>query len=109
MTQLSLTRPSLARLNRNVGGETGLSVILRDFYKRMSADVLIGFFFDGKDTNAIAARQLQFLLKAMGATSTYSGKTPARAHDALPPILGGHFDRRLRILEQTLADHGLSD
>ena len=74
----------------------------------MSKDVLIGFFFDGKDLKKIATKQKEFLMRAMGATESYSGKAPAQAHTELAPILYGHFDRRLRILEETLRDHGVS-
>jgi truncated hemoglobin YjbI len=79
--------------------------ILRDFYLRMSKDLLIGFFFAGKKIEAIADKQAEFLLRAMGARASYSGKAPADAHTELPPILSGHFDRRLRILEETLTAH----
>jgi hemoglobin len=103
-----LTRPDLARLYRNIGGEQGLGAILRDFYQRMSRDVLIGFFFDGKDLDHIADQQKAFLMRAMGATPSYAGKPPAKAHEELAPILAGHFDRRLRVLEATLKDHGVA-
>jgi truncated hemoglobin YjbI len=73
----------------------------------MSKDILIGFFFTGKDTDAIADKQAEFLLRGMGITPSYTGKAPAQAHEELPPILAGHFDRRLTILEQTLRDHGV--
>jgi truncated hemoglobin YjbI len=75
----------------------------------MAGDILIGFFFDGKDLDHIADQQRAFLMRAMGAAPSYSGKAPAQAHDDLPPILAGHFDRRLRILEETLRAHGVSD
>lgn len=107
--EINLTKPALANLYRNIGGEAGLTRILRDFYERMSRDILIGFFFDGKDIHHIADQQRAFLMRAMGATPSYSGKAPAQAHDELPPILAGHFDRRLRILEETLRAHGVSD
>jgi hemoglobin len=106
---ISLAKPELARLYRNVGAEEGLTRILRDFYRRMSQDLMIGFFFDGKDTDHIADQQKTFLMRAMGATASYSGKAPAQAHDKIPPILAGHFDRRVKILEETLRAHGLSD
>jgi hemoglobin len=99
---ISLNKPELKRLYENIGGEDGLQRILRDFYHRMAADILIGFFFTGKDLDHIADQQKGFLMRAMGATPSYSGKAPAQAHLALPPILAGHFDRRLRILEDTL-------
>lgn len=75
----------------------------------MAGDIIIGFFFDGKDLDKIADMQRSFLMRAMGATPSYSGLPPAKAHDKLAPILSGHFDRRLRILEETLAAHGLAD
>ena len=80
-----------------------------EFYRRVRNDVLIGFFFDGHDIDQIAQKQLEFLLRAMGATPSYQGKAPAQAHTKLPPILSGHFDRRLRVLEETLRDGGLDE
>lgn len=99
---------ALKAIYSRAGGEAGVRKILRDFYHRMSEDAMIGFFFTGKNTDEIADRQLHFLMRAMGAAPTYSGKAPAFAHLELPPILPGHFDRRLRILEETLWDHGLN-
>jgi truncated hemoglobin YjbI len=105
--ELSVTKPELKLLYSRIGGQEKLRDILRDFYRRMSKDILIGFFFDGKDLKRIAERQAAFLSKAMGATPSYTGKAPAQAHEELAPILRGHFDRRLQILEETLRDHGL--
>jgi len=99
----------LKTVYEHVGGEEGLRKILIDFYHRMEKDVMIGFFFTGKDVEAIAVKQMSFLMRAMGATSSYSGKSPASAHSELPPIRRGMFDRRLRILEETLRDHNVSD
>lgn len=48
-------------------------------------------------------------MRAMGVIHSYQGKSPAQAHLNLPPILKGHFDRRLKLLEQTLRIHGLSE
>jgi hemoglobin len=104
----SLVKPELKALFERVGGEIGVQDILLDFYGRMARDVLIGFFFAGKDVDAIAMKQKSFLMRAFGATPSYSGKPPADAHTELPPILRGHFDRRLQILEETLRDHGVA-
>jgi truncated hemoglobin YjbI len=100
-----MSRPQLKTLLNNLGGEARLREIVFDFYNRMSRDILIGFFFTGKDIEQIASRQSEFLLFAMGANLNYSGRPPQTAHFALPPILPGHFDRRLALLEQTLTDH----
>lgn len=105
--EIPVNRPALQALFKRAGGEKGLESILQDFYRRMASDVIIGFFFDGKDVPAIATRQKEFLMRAMGAASSYRGNAPADAHDKLAPVLPGHFDRRLRILEETLQSHGL--
>lgn len=92
-----------------IGGEPGLEALLQEFYARMAKDILIGFFFDGKNVSEIASKQKTFLMKAMGATNTYTGKAPAQAHEKLAPILKGHFDRRLQILEDVLKEKGLAE
>jgi hemoglobin len=107
--ELPVVKPELKQLYVKIGEEKGLEKMLKDFYRRMQKDVLIGFFFAGKDIDAIALKQKEFVMRAMGATPSYSGKPPAQAHLQLPPILEGHFDRRLKILEQTLKDHGLNE
>ncbi len=86
-----------------------LQDILEDFYIRMSKDILIGFFFSGKDLKHIAHQQAAFILKAIGVDPSYKGRGPASAHTDLPPILEGHFNRRLVILSEVLKDHGLSE
>ena len=106
---ISVRLPQLKKIYLDIGGEKGLSNILQDFYLRMSQDILIGFFFNGKDLAAIAEMQKLFLMRAMGGATSYTGKPPASAHLALAPILSGHFDRRLRILEDTLRDHHVSE
>jgi hemoglobin len=106
---LSLNKPELKILYQHLGSEKKLETILKDFYRRMSADTMIGFFFQGKDIDAIALKQKEFLMRAMGASPSYEGKPPSQAHLKLPPILEGHFNRRLQILESTLREHGLSD
>lgn len=113
--ELSVNRPELkaiyahlcARLGGDAGARAEIAGILREFYQRMSRDVLLGFFFDGHDLEAIARKQGEFILRAFGAEPSYTGKPPAQAHEALAPILRGHFDRRLVILEETLRAHGL--
>jgi hemoglobin len=105
----NLSKPELARLYRNIGEEAGLTAILRDFYARMAQDLMIGFFFENKDIQHIADQQRGFLMRAMGATPSYTGLAPAQAHDKIAPILVGHFDRRLQILKETLQHHHVID
>ncbi len=107
------TRPDLAAVYARLGAsplerEQKLGQIILDFYSTMAADVMLGFFFADKDLNTTAMRQKQFMMRAMGASTSYPGKAPAQAHTQLPPILRGHFDRRLIILESVLKRQGLS-
>jgi len=101
-----VSKAQLKSLLTKIDGEGKLKKVLRSFYQEMSQDVLVGFFFSGKDLDAIAHQQAQFLLFAAGLKSTYLGRTPTHAHLGLPPISKGQFDRRLEILKQVLEKHG---
>ncbi|MCA8943009.1 MAG: group 1 truncated hemoglobin [Planctomycetes bacterium] len=90
-----------------IGGPERLRTILDRFYARLAVDPLVGFFFAGRDLDAIAAGQWAFLMRAFGAVERYHGKNPASAHHDLAPILRGHFDRRLVILRELLRDEGV--
>ena len=98
---------ALQQLYLHLGSEAEVRRIMRIFYRRMAEDAMLGFFFSGRDTDAVADRQAEFLLRAMGARATYTGNAPAQAHGALPPILPGHFDRRAVLLKQTLESEKL--
>ncbi len=54
----------------------------------MSKDVMIGFFFTGKNLDLIASTQMAFSLKAMGIAKTYEGNIPTKA---LNPSLDGEL------------------
>ena len=92
-----------------IGGPERLLELLDEFYERLAADVLVGFFFVGKDLGAIARGQRDFLMWATGAVTEKPAKHPITAHDELPPILAGHFDRRLRVLEEVLRKEGVAE
>ncbi len=85
-----------------------LHALMLKFYTVMAADPLLHHFFTGRDLAAIAAKQSEFILRAMGAVASYSGKPPATAHKELPSILSGHFNRRLVLLRNLLTKEGFS-
>lgn len=89
-------------------GEERVRAILRRFYRRLHDDALVGFFFAGKDLDDIAEGQLAFLQRATGATPHRPPRHPREAHRDLPPILRGHFDRRLLLLREILEEQGLA-
>lgn len=105
---LPIERPELRALGQALG-EDRIGSIVRRFYDRMKDDVLIGFFFIGHDLDEIANTQSAFLFRAMGLRPSYSGKSPGDAHSSLAPILSGHFDRRLLLLEVHLTEEGLTE
>ncbi len=83
-----------------------LRVVIEDFYSRLVDDVMIGFLFAGKDRARLIAKETEFTARFLGADLPYTGRTIREAH-ARSPILGGHFERRLQILRDTLNDHRL--
>lgn len=87
-------------------GETALRAVLTDFYARVFGDVMIGFLFDGKDRQHLIEREFEFTANFLGADIQYTGR-PIRVAHARSPIFGGHFERRLQILRETLRDHAV--
>ena len=88
------------------GGEAKLRPLLVDFYKRVFDDVMIGFFFKGKDRARLVEKELEFALQLLGAGTEYTGRPIAEAHSE-HHIFGGQFARRTQILRETMADHDL--
>ncbi|MDZ4676664.1 MAG: group 1 truncated hemoglobin [Oligoflexia bacterium] len=99
----------LTQLYVDASGETGIEKILIRFYEKMAKDIMLGFFFDNKNLNHIIQQQKTFLLRAMGKNYQYFGKSPTTAHLEMPPILKGHFDRRVVLLRETLTEVGMRE
>lgn len=85
-------------------GSEKLRQVITDFYDRVTGDVMIGFLFAGKDKQRLIDKEWELTARLLGADVAYTGRPMREAH-AKVPILGGHFDRRMKILEETLADH----
>ena len=101
-------KEALKNLICTIGGREKLITLLTDFYKNLSQDLMIGFFFKNKNLKIIAENQCNFMLKTAGLISEYHGKLPASAHLSLSPIFLGHFNRRIVLLKETLAQHKLT-
>lgn len=93
-------------LFEQIGGDK-LREVIADFYTRLFHDVMIGFLFIGKDRARLVQKEWEFTANLLGADVKYTGR-PIRAAHAASPILGGHFERRLQILRETLADHDVA-
>ena len=102
-------REELKALIVAIGGPVKLRSLLTLFYERMAQDLMIGFFFEGRDLKKIVDGQTQFILMASGFIERFEGKGPSTAHVALPPILAGHFDRRLILLREVLSAEGVPE
>ena len=87
-------------------GADKLRAVLADFYSRVFGDVMIGFLFEGKDRQRLIDREYEFTAQFLGADVKYTGRPMRTAHGQLP-IFGGHFERRLQILRETMRDHAV--
>lgn len=96
--------PAGAAFDR-IGGPR-LRAVIEDFYDRVFADVMIGFLFVGKDRARLIDKEWELAARMLGADVRYTGKPMREAH-ARVPILGGHFDRRVQLLRNVLADHAI--
>jgi len=92
----------------SIGGEDGVRVVVTSLYDELFVDPIVGFLFRGRDKKHIVEQQVAFTCSFLGGPQRYDGKPLPEAHASLP-ILDGHFDRRHRLLEQTLAHHRVPD
>ncbi len=91
-----------------LGGEPVLRRVIDRFVDRMFDDVMIGFFFRQASRERIKAKEFEHAAAHLGADIEYTGRPIADAH-ARHPIMGGQFMRRLKILDDTLREHGVPD
>lgn len=88
-----------------LGGEAALRAIIDDFVERVTSDMMIGFLFRGVDKQRLKELEFQFASRHLGGPHRYEGRPLPEAHKA-HPIMGGQFNRRLRLLDLTLQNHG---
>ena len=88
-------------------GGAALRAVITDFYRRVFDDVMIGFMFHGKDRQKLIDREWELAAALLGAPGvTYTGR-PMRVAHAQHTIFGGHFERRVQILRETMRDHAV--
>ncbi len=88
-------------------GAEKLRAVIADFYDRVFGDVMIGFLFQGKNKQHLIDREVEFTAGFLGGKEIkYTGRPMREAH-AQSPIFGGHFERRLQILREAMADHAV--
>jgi hemoglobin len=89
-------------------GADRLRTILTDFYDRVFADPMIGFFFMRQDKARLIELEWQLTARILGAKVPYHGRGMGAAHRE-HPIMRGHFMRRNQLLLDTLRDHAVPD
>jgi truncated hemoglobin YjbI/ferredoxin len=89
--------------------EDGATVrrVLEDFYERVYADPRLAPFFTGITIDRSIDKQYSFLRQLMTGERVYFGDRPRNAHHWMV-ISEELFDYRQAVMEQTLAEHGLS-
>ena len=88
-------------MNRELLPMDQLRPIIDAFVERVVIDPMIGFFFNSIPKERLKQRELEFAAAWMGHPVSYTGRPLRQAHTQ-HPIKGGHFDRRKKILEDTL-------
>lgn len=89
------------------GGEPVVRAIIDRFVDRVFDDMIIGFFFVGKDRAAVKQHEYEHAAAVLGAPVPYTGRPIARLHRPLK-INGGQFRRRLALLRQEIERAGVS-
>lgn len=91
-----------------LGGEPAVRAIIDDFMERVFSDIMIGFHFRGASRERVKLLEYQHAARFLGADVPYTGRRLERAH-APHRIVGGHFMRRLKLLDDVLRAHQVPD
>ena len=95
-------------LFEQLGGEPKLRAIVNDFVDRCFDDMMIGFLFARVERKHIKRFEYEHAANHLGAAIEYGGRALDKAHRP-HRIFGGQFDRRRKILIDTLRDHDAPD
>ncbi|MBL4850535.1 MAG: group 1 truncated hemoglobin [Planctomycetes bacterium] len=80
-----------------------MAPIVERLIERAAADLMIGFFFRAADLEQVKRHELELAQTHLGGPARYTGRPLPEAH-ASHPISKGHFERRLKILADVLAE-----
>lgn len=95
----------------NVGGsiqDDVLDELVSAFVHRMANDLIIGFFFEGRDLNRVIAHERELLRGHLGRGNAYTGRALDRVHQPLG-INRGHFRRRHAILRNLCQEREIDE
>jgi len=93
-------------LYARLGGESGVSKLLMDFYGNVLSDPLLAPFFEHVEMEKLISMQKELFSAALGGPHTYTGKSLKEVHAGLGITLKHFQDFREHLLT-TLKDAGL--
>ena len=91
-----------------LGGEARLRPLIDAFIDRCFDDMMIGYLFRNAERARVKRFEYQHAAHFFGAPVEYEGR-PLRSAHGRHGILGGHFMRRRKLLEDTAREHGLPE
>ena len=89
------------------GGFAAISKIVMDFYGRVLDSDEIGHFFDNVEMGRQIDHQTKFIAQVLGGPAVYTNEMLQRVH-ASHNIDRAAFDEVVRLLGQSLTNHGVS-
>ena len=95
-------------LYERMGGEPALRLVIDDFVDRVFSDIMIGFLFRDADRARIKQLEFEHASEFLGGPAQYTGRSMGAAH-ARHRISTGQFGRRIQLLRQVCAAHGVPE
>lgn len=90
-----------------IGGFAAIGRIVLDLYDRALESDVVGPYFDGIDLARLVDHQTRFMAHVTGGPAEFSLARLGQAHRRLA-ITGAAFDTMSGLIDDTLADHGVS-
>jgi hemoglobin len=91
-----------------IGGREAVEAVVSDFYDRVLEDPLLEPYFEGVDTDALYAHQVQFISAVAGGPVSYEGADMQQAHEGMG-ITGTAFDRVATYLAEALRENDVPE
>lgn len=90
-----------------IGGELALSVVVGDFWRRVSGDEVLSPWFAGVDSEVLTMHLHAYLTVALDGPELYEGRSMRHAHAGLK-ITGTAFDLLVTRLDESLLATGVT-
>ncbi|MFC6939489.1 group 1 truncated hemoglobin [Salinirubellus sp. GCM10025818] len=90
-----------------MGGHEAVESVVDEFYDRVLNDERVLHHFEGTDTTALRAHQVQFISAVTGGPVEYTGLDMREAHRGMG-ITDEEFDVVAEHLDRALAENGVS-